>query len=338
VEISGCPAGVQITGQEIQEQLDRRRPGQSLFTTQRKEPDKVEIEDGIENNRTTGKAIRMIIRNKDAMSKAYDNLKDTPRPGHADFPARAKYPGLDLSGGAFFSGRMTACMVMAGAVAKKVLEKQGIATMAFLEQAGNVKATGVISDKEIQKNTYANPVHTATQKDAEKMAAEIESARIAGDSVGGVVECRINGLPVGAGAPMFGSLESKLSAALFAIPAVKGVEFGSGFKGAKTRGSKNNDAFRIKDGKVVTATNNCGGILGGLATGMPIVLRVAFKPTPSIAIAQDTVNLATMKETKIEVTGRHDPCVAVRAVPVVENVAAICIADILLQERGEKNG
>jgi len=338
VEIRGCPAGVKVTAQDIQEQLDRRRPGQSALTTQRKEPDIVEIESGIADGFTTDEPIHMLIRNKDAMSKAYGNLKDTPRPGHADFPARIKYPELDLSGGAFFSGRMTACMVMAGAVAKKMLQKEGIATMAFLEQVGKANATGEVTNADIQKNVYSNPVHTATAKDAERMAAEIESARIAGDSVGGIVEARITGLPVGTGEPMFGSLESRLSAAMFAIPAVKGVEFGSGFAGTKMKGSENNDAFAIKDGKIVTKTNNCGGILGGLATGMPVVFRVAFKPTPSIAKPQDTVDLATMTQTKIEVGGRHDPCVAVRAVPVVENVAAICIADILLQERGEQNG
>ncbi|MFA6329746.1 MAG: chorismate synthase [Candidatus Micrarchaeia archaeon] len=338
VEIKGCPAGVKVSEQEIQEQLDRRRPGQSALTTQRKEPDIVEIQSGMADGITTGDPICMIIRNRDAAPKAYDNLKDTPRPGHADFPARVKYPDLDLSGGAFFSGRMTACMVMAGAVAKKMLQKEGIVTMAFLQAAGKAVAEKPVSEEEIQKNTYANAAHAATAKDAERMAAEMESARKNGDSVGGVVEARITGLPVGTGGPLFGSLESRLSSALFAIPAVKGVEFGSGFAGARMHGSENNDAFAILNGKVVTKTNNAGGILGGLATGMPVVLRVAFKPTPSIARPQDTVNLSTMKETRIEITGRHDPCVAVRAVPVVESVAAICIADILLQERGEQNG
>jgi len=338
VEIKGCPAGVKVSREEIQEQLDRRKPGQSALTTQRKEPDLVEIESGIVDGYTTEEPIHLIIKNKDAMSKAYGNLRDTPRPGHADYPARVKYPDLDLSGGAFFSGRMTACMVMAGAVAKKVLQKEGIETMAFLQAAGKAEIGRAVPETEILKNTYSNSVHTAAPEAVEKMTAEIESARSAGDSIGGVVEARITGLPVGTGDPMFGSLESRLSAAMFAIPAVKGVEFGSGFAGAKMHGSENNDAFAIKDGLVVTKTNNCGGILGGLATGMPVVLRVAFKPTPSIAKPQDTVNLATMKETKIEITGRHDPCVAVRAVPVVENVAAICIADILLQERGEQNG
>jgi len=338
VEIKGCPAGVKVSEQEIQEQLDRRKPGQSALTTQRKEPDIVEIESGIVDGITNGEPIHMLIRNKDAVSKAYGNLKDTPRPGHADFPARIKYPDLDLSGGAFFSGRMTACMVMAGAVAKKLLQKEGIATMAFLQAAGKAEIEQPVSEEEIQKNTYTNAVHTAASEAVENMAAEIEATRSAGDSIGGVVEARITGLPVGTGDPMFGSLESRLSAAMFAIPAVKGVEFGSGFAGAKMKGSQNNDAFAIKDGLVVTKTNNCGGILGGLATGMPVVMRVAFKPTPSIAKPQDTVNLATMTQTKIEVGGRHDPCVAVRAVPVVENVAAICIADILLQERGNEHG
>ena len=334
VEIRGCPKGLRVAERDIQEQLDRRRPGQSGLTTKRAEKDKVEVEGGIAGGITTGGVIRMIIRNSDVESKAYGNLRDTPRPGHADFPAMVKYPGLDLSGGAFFSGRMTACLVMAGAVAKKVLERDGITTMAFLSAVGKEAVARPVSDEEIQKNTYANPVHTAAAEMVEKMARQIEEARKAGDSVGGIVEARIGGLPVGTGGPMFGSIESRLSAALFAIPAVKGVEFGSGFGASVKRGSQNNDAFEIRGGKVVTRTNNCGGILGGLATGMPIVFRVAFKPTPSIAIPQDTVDISKMTGTKIEIRGRHDPCVAVRAVPVVENVAALCIADIILQERG----
>jgi chorismate synthase len=335
VEIEGCPSGVAITEDDIQLQLDRRRPGQSSITTARNEEDKIVVESGIKDGRTTGGKIRLLVKNKDARSSSYEKTKSIPRPGHADYVSYLKYGRIEAGGG-FFSGRMTAAFVMAGAVAKKLLEAENIQTMAFARQIGKVALEGEVSDEEILENTYKNAVHTANPESAIKMQREVEAARSSGDSVGGIVELRITGVPAGTGEPMFSSLESVLSSAMFAIPAVKGIEFGSGFAGSSMFGSQNNDAYAIADGKVVTATNNSGGILGGLATGAPIVLRVAFKPTPSISKEQKSVDLQSMRETPLRIEGRHDPCVAIRAVCVVENVAAICIADLMLQEKKAK--
>jgi chorismate synthase len=336
VEIEGCPEGIEIGQGQIQRELDRRKPGQSAISTQRSEEDSVIIESGIANGETTGEKIRMLIKNRDADSSAYEAIRFTPRPGHADFPARAKYGmDADLSGGAFFSGRMTACMVMAGAVAKAIIAKRGIEATATAIQIGKIKIERIITDDEIRKNTFGNPVRAAAPEIIEEMATEIGAAKAKGDSVGGVIECRIFGVPAGAGNPMFRSVESRIASAMFAIPAVKGIEFGSGFEGAKLLGSQNNDEFVVRHGRVKTKTNNAGGILGGLATGMPIVFRVAIKPASSIAKEQKTVDLRTVQPAKISVGGRHDPCIVPRAVSVVENVAAIVIADILL---GGSNG
>ncbi|MBI5176453.1 chorismate synthase [Candidatus Micrarchaeota archaeon] len=344
VRIGGCPAGIEVNESDIQLQLDHRKPGQSLLTTQRVEEDKVVIESGIENGATTGGEISMHVKNKNVIAAHYSSMQNTPRPGHADFPAKVKYGPTDLSGGGFFSGRMTAAFVMAGAVAKKIIGKSGIETMAFARQIGSVSVQRDVSESEIRQNTYSNPVHTAAAESVEKMVTEVESARRDGDSVGGVIECRILGVPAGRGEPMFRSIESVVSQAMFAIPAVKGMEFGSGFAGSTLRGSQNNDGYALEDGKVVTTTNNCGGILGGLSTGMPIIFRVAIKPTSSIYTPQHTVDLQTMKPAMLSIKGRHDPCIAIRAVPVVENLAAVCIADMMLLEDegkkrlGERNG
>ncbi|MBI5635366.1 chorismate synthase [Candidatus Micrarchaeota archaeon] len=337
VEVTGCPKGIAVSADDIQAELDKRKPGQSALTTQRKEDDRVIIESGLEDGATTGGVIRMLVENKNIISAHYDKIKDTPRPGHADYPARVKY-GLDadLRGGAFFSGRMTAAFVMAGALAKKILEKRGIKTMAFAKQIGAVGITRVVGDEEILGNTYNNLVRTAAGEAADEMIAQVESARKDGDSVGGVIECRITGLPAGVGEPMFESIESVISKACFAIPAVKGVEFGSGFAGSSTRGSQNNDEFLLSGGKIVTKTNNSGGILGGLSDGMPVVFRVAIKPTASIFKKQQSVNLRTMQPAELLIEGRHDPCIAIRAVPVVESVAAFCILDILLSSQREE--
>jgi chorismate synthase len=335
VEIEGCPAGLGVNDDDIQLQLDRRKPGQSSITTGRREDDRVIIESGIKNGRTTGERIRLMVKNKDARSSSYEKTKSIPRPGHADYPAYMKYGQVEPGGG-FFSGRMTAAFVMAGAVAKKLLEAKGIRTMAFARQIGKVAMGGEVSEKEIVANTYANAVHAADAKVASQMQKEVEGVRDLGDSVGGIVECRITGVPAGSGEPMFASFESVLSQAVFAIPAAKGIEFGSGFAGSSLRGSQNNDAYSIVGGKVVTSTNNSGGILGGLATGSPIIFRVAFKPTSSIFMEQKSVDLKTLKEVRLRIEGRHDPCVAIRAVCVVENIAAICMADAMLRENGKR--
>jgi len=335
VEIEGCPKGLGISEDEIQRELDRRKPGGSSLVSGRKEDDKLIVESGIKNGKTTGEKIRLLVKNTDAKPQHYSAFGKTPRPGHADFTSSAKY-GKAQSGGGFFSGRMTAAFVMAGAIAKKLLLARGIRTMSFARQIGSVKLVGEVTDQMILVNTYKNDVHTADMAAAKKMSAAVEKAKGVGDSIGGIVECRITGVPAGIGAPMFCSIESSISQAIFAIPAAKGIEFGAGFAAAGMRGSEHNDAFYSKGGKVLTRTNNAGGILGGLSSGMPIVFRVAFKPTASIFMEQETVNLETMQQEKLRIQGRHDPCIAIRAVSVVENVAAFCMADILLRnEEGE---
>ncbi|MCX6771426.1 MAG: chorismate synthase [Candidatus Micrarchaeota archaeon] len=335
VEIEGCPKGLGISEGEIQQELDRRRPGSSSIVSGRKEEDKLIVEGGIKGGKTTGEKIRMLVENKDARPQHYAAFGKTPRPGHADFTSSAKYGKME-SGGGFFSGRMTAALVMAGAVAKKLLLARGIRTIAFARQIGGVKLEGEVPDQMILDNAYKNDVHTADMAVAKKMAAAVEKAKGAGDSIGGIVECRITGVPAGVGEPMFGSIESSISQAIFAIPAAKGIEFGAGFAAAGMLGSVHNDAFYSEAGQVRTRTNHAGGILGGLSSGMPIVFRVAFKPTASILMEQETVNLQTRRQEKLRIRGRHDPCIAIRAVPVVENVAAVCMADILLgNEEGE---
>ncbi|MFA6489093.1 MAG: chorismate synthase [Candidatus Micrarchaeia archaeon] len=336
VEIEGCPAGVEVGEADVQMWLDRRKPGASPLASARKEEDRVIVESGIENGKTTGGKMRMIVKNTDTKSKDYEKFGEVPRPGHADYPSIAKY-GSAQAGGGFFSGRMTAAFVMAGAVAKKLLEARGVQTLAFSRQIGKVRDEKGTKDADVRKNVYQNAVRAADLSLAEAMQKEIESAKAEGDSVGGVVECRVIGLPAGKGEPMFLSIEGRLSQAMFAIPAVKGVEFGAGFAAAGMLGSQNNDQFVASGGKIGTKTNNAGGILGGLSTGMPVVFRVAFKPTSSIFKPQATANLKTMKEEKLVIAGRHDPCIAIRAVPVVECVAAVCAADLMLAE-GEAKG
>lgn len=335
VEIEGCPKGLGISQGEIQLQLDRRKPGGSLLVSGRKEEDALIIESGIKAGKTTGEKIRMLVKNNDAKPQHYAPFGKTPRPGHADYTSSVKY-GKAQSGGGVFSGRMTAAFVMAGAIAKKLLLARGISTLAFARQIGSVKLEGDVTDQMIIENTYRNGVHTADMEAAGKMSAAVEKAKSAGDSIGGIVECRINGVPPGMGEPMFGSIESVISQAIFAIPAAKGIEFGSGFAAAGMKGSEHNDAFYFEGKEVRTRTNNAGGILGGLSSGMPIVFRVAFKPTASIFMEQESVNLEAGRQEKLRIQGRHDPCIAIRAVPVVESVAAICMAGIILEnEEGE---
>lgn len=334
VIVDGCPSGVPVHLREIQAEVDRRRSRGGL-TTGRREKDRVILISGIKKKRTTGEPIRMEIENKDVNSRVYEEMRNKPRPGHADYTARMKYKGLhDYRGGGIFSGRMTACYVMAGAIAKKLLALKGIKTLAHVVQVGKVKIDREISDEEIERNVYSSGVRCADPVIAKKMKVEILRAKEEGDSIGGVIEDRILGVPVGIGEPLFDSVESVLSHGMFSIPAVKGIEFGAGFRAAEMRGSEHNDPFTIRGGRVITSTNNAGGILGGLSNGMPIIFRVVVKPTSSIAKRQKTADLDQMKPAEIQVKGRHDPCIAIRAVPVVEAMAAICMADLLLE--GEK--
>ena len=330
VVIDGCPAGIELDLDYIQSELDRRRPGQSNITTSRNELDKFEILSGVFNGRTTGAPICMIIWNHDKDSSKYHRLKDTPRPGHADYTASLRYGGYnDYRGGGRFSGRITAGFVMAGAVSKQILEQKGITINAFTQQIGDIKSPPVSKDTIIEAES--NPVRCPHPETAEKMIYIIDEAKKAGDSIGGVVECHAYGVPPGVGQPVFDTLEGDLSKAFFAIPAVKAVEFGAGVRHAQMRGSESNDPFMLQNGVVETTSNNSGGILGGISIGMPIVSRLTFKPTPSIQKAQKMVNLKTLNETEIAIEGRHDPCIVPRAVPVVESVTAIVLVDHLIR-------
>jgi 3-phosphoshikimate 1-carboxyvinyltransferase len=330
VRISGVPAGLKIGRDFIQTELEKRRSYGALTTT-RREKDEVMILAGIENDITTGKDIEMEIENKDVRSRDYEKIRDTPRPGHADYTARVKYGGgLDMRGGGFFSGRMTACSVMAGAVAKKLLEQQGIQVMAFVKQIGDIALDKELTEAEISK-AYGYETRCPDPETSEKMKEEILKAKEEGDSVGGMIECRITGVPAGLGEPLFDSVESVITHAVFSIPAVKGIEFGSGFSSVIMRGSEHNDRYKIEKGLLITGTNNAGGALGGISTGMPIVFRVALKPTSSIDREQKTVDLKSLKETKLKIEGRHDPCIALRAPVVVESMAALTLADLLLR-------
>ena len=326
--IDGCPAGLPLTEKDIQVEVDKRRPGLTAVSTTRMEEDQVEILSGVYQGYTTGAPICMVIRNRDVRSESYEQIKYKPRPGHADYTSFIKYGGYnDYRGGGRFSGRVTAAYVMAGAVAKKLLQTINVEILAHTVQIGKVKIQRDLSYDEIRENTYRNPVRCADPKIASLMEREILEASEEGDSVGGIVEGIALNVPAGLGEPIFDSLDADIAKMMFNIPAVKGVEFGVGFKAASLRGSENNDQYAIRGGKIVTLSNNSGGVLGGISTGMPLITRVAFKPTPSISKKQKTVDLNRMEETEIEMTGRHDPCVVPRAVPVVESCLAFILAD-----------
>lgn len=306
VTMDGLPPGFTIDMEALQEFLDRRAPGQGKHTTSRKEADRPEFLCGLVGETTCGAPLTAVIRNTNTRSQDYDNLRDMPRPGHADFTAHLKYGGAeDVSGGGHFSGRLTAPLCIAGGICKQILAEKGIEITAKIKEIGG-KTEGFY---EI-----------------------IEEARLAGDSVGGIIECTVKGVPPGLGEPMFDGIENRISQAVFAIPAVKGIEFGRGFEAARIRGSENNDGFYYEDGKVVTKTNNHGGILGGISSGMDIVFRAAVKPTPSIALEQDSVSYAKGENGKLSVKGRHDPCIVPRAVPCMEAAAAIVIYDMIKGE------
>jgi chorismate synthase len=333
--LDGCPSGLPLSESDLQIELDKRKPGQSIITTQRKEEDKVEILSGIFNGYTTSAPICAIIWNQDSDSKPYEVIKNNPRPGHADYPSFIKYGGFaEYRGSGRFSGRLTATMVMGGAIAQKLLKYSlGIETIAYTIQIGQI-SSNPLSYEEAKLNRYTNDVRCPDLEIAEKMKSIIIEARKSGDSLGGIVECISVGLPVGLGEPIFSSMESDLSKALFSIPSVKAIEFGSGFSGAKLKGSENNDEYTIsEDNRIITKTNNSGGILGGLTNGMPLVMRIGFKPASSIAKKQKTVDLVSNSECEIVVPGRHDPCVVPRAIPVVESLVSFILADHAIRWR-----
>ncbi|MHA1965930.1 MAG: chorismate synthase [Candidatus Thorarchaeota archaeon] len=330
VVVEGYPPGLLIDESLIQQELDRRRPGRDALVSSRSEKDQVSIHSGIFNGKSTGGPIAMTIRNTDVDSASYEDIRHTPRPGHADYTARIKYgDNNDYRGGGFFSGRMTAAFVMAGSLAKQALRTSEMSILAHVIQIGKVRAKEDSSLQEIEKNVYSNSVRCADTSSASEMEAEIATAKREGDSVGGIIECRILGVPVGLGEPIFDSVESVISHAMFSIPGVKGIEFGSGFKGSSKRGSENNDSPSIVDGEIYWEKNDAGGILGGISNGAPIIFRVAFKPTPSISKKQRTVDLEKMEETWIQIKGRHDPSIVPRAVPVVEGLTATVLLDLV---------
>jgi chorismate synthase len=338
VTVDGCPSGISLTKNDIQKELDKRKPVKDGISTPRGEYDKVEILSGIFNSYTTGAPISLIVWNKEFQSDVYKEFRWKPRPGHADYPATVRYGGYaDYRGGGIFSGRLTIPFVAAGALAKKILRTRGIEVLANTVEVGGIKANQV-SIGTIKKNVYTNSMRCADLKAASEMERAVKKAKSAKDSLGGIVECIVTGVPAGLGDPICNSLDADLAHFLFCIPAVKGVEIGVGFAAARLKGSENNDQYEIKNGKVLTRTNNAGGILGGLSNGMPLVVRIAFKPPASILQKQKTVDLKTMKETELEIRGRYDACVVPRAVPVVEAVVANVLADHLLILEGKGGG
>jgi chorismate synthase len=331
VVIDGCPAGLEIDSEEINIALALRAPGRNPYTSPRNETDQAEILSGVFQGLTTGAPICIMIPNKDADSSKYEPIKDLLRPGHANYTYLEKYGVFDHRGGGRASARETACRVAAGAVAKKILNFYGIEVLAYIKQIGSVEAH--VQDS-LSVSTYHNLLFCPDSEAAVKMATLIEQAKAEGDSLGGIVEFIATSLPVGLGDPVYEKLEAKLAHAMLSLPAAKGFEIGSGFKSTAMMGSEHNDRFIHKDGKVQTDTNYAGGTLGGIATGMPLLGRVAFKPTSSIKKPQETLTLSGEQATfNLPEGSRHDPCVAIRAVPVVEAMAALVLADLLLMNR-----
>lgn len=334
VNIGGFPAGIDLDMDFIQNEMARRRPGRE-FATKRSETDIPEILSGVLNGKTTGAPICAIIRNNDTRSSDYSQYENIPRPSHADYPARLRYKGFsDIRGGGHFSGRLTAPLVFAGALCKAYLETKGIAVGAHLYSIGEVFDTPfdpVNITADMLNTLYNKTFPVISDTSAEKMKTVISDAADNKDSIGGIIECAVTGITGGIGSPIYCGVENILSSILFGIPAVKGVEFGDGFGLARMYGSNANDAYRYRDGKLITETNLNGGILGGITTGMPVIFRTAIKPTPSVSKPQLTADLKTGELSELVIKGRHDPCIAVRAVAAVEAAAAVGIAELILE-------
>lgn len=334
VVIDGLPAGIEIDMDKVMRFMQRRSAVGKAYATARNEKDEPEILSGLLNNRTCGASLCAIIKNTDVRSQDYKNLTNVPRPSHSDYPAYVKYQGNnDVSGGGHFSGRLTAPLCFAGAVCKQILEISGITVGAHIYSIKNIKDLPFdpinISSEQLNKIT-GKEFCVIDDEIGKAMQEQIAFAKSECDSVGGIVECCAVGLPCGIGEPMFDGVENRISSAIFAIPAVKGIEFGLGFESSNIFGSQNNDAYFIDDDVIKTKTNNAGGILGGITTGMPLVFRVAFKPTASIAKEQESVNLSKKENTKLIIKGRHDPCIVPRAVACVEAVCAITLLDMII--------
>ncbi|MDO5825436.1 MAG: chorismate synthase [Methanosphaera sp.] len=328
--IDGCPAGLELTREDIQEELDKRRPGTSKITTARDEKDQVEILSGLFNGKTDGTPIAAIVKNTDQRSKNYDNLINKPRPGHGDLCWYEKYLNYDYRGGGRGSGRVTIGHVIGGAVAKKLLERYSITTTAHVTQIYNIKTEKEYPLDKIKENIAKNNVRCADLEIAKQMEEEILKAKENGDSLGGIVEIIIDNLPMGLGQPIFEKMDGQLAKALMNIGAVKGVEIGLGFDSVMLKGSQMNDEFRMENAKVTTKTNNAGGVLGGMTNGMPLVIRIAVKPTPSVSGIQNTVNLESGCDDTIDITGRHDPCICPRITTVAESACNMVIVDNML--------
>lgn len=330
MHLDGVPAGERIDTDELQHFLNRRSPGHGVGASTRRERDIPRFLSGLANGVTDGGRISATIANEDAHPADYAATRFIPRPGHADYTAYMKYGSDYSTGGGRFSGRMTAPLCIAGGICLQLLAREGVVIISRIAELA-----GIADEGELTQSTADKPFPTVSEAQGDKMLAAIAASKNAGDSVGGVIECAVLNAPVGLGGALFEGLEGRISSLLFAIPAVKGVEFGAGFAAVRMRGSENNDAFAVNGGRVVTKTNNSGGILGGISNGMPIVFRVAVKPTPSIAMTQKSVDLTTMTETELAVSGRHDSCIVPRAVPCVEAAAAIAVYDALLEFRRE---
>ena len=332
VIIDGAPIGYEISIEQIKDELRKRRPNQSEITTPRDEKDILVIEAGIKEGKTNGEPIVAYVRNEDKDSTYYEKIKNTPRPGHADFVANTKYEGFnDPKGGGRFSGRMTLGLVIAGSISRQILEKLNISFKSYTKEIGPIIGkNNILSDDEIYDKT--NLVRAADPIVIDDMKKYILEIKNQGDSCGGIIETTIEGLPIGVGEPWFESIESKLSSIIFSIPAVKGIEFGKGFQASKMKGSEHNDQMNFdEDDQMNYLSNNAGGIIGGLSNGERVIFRVAFKPTSSISIKQQTVDVKSGESTNLEVKGRHDPCIVPRAVPVVQNTSAIAIIDLMIE-------
>ena len=332
----GIPSGEKIDTAYIQKQMSRRAPGQDSTATSRKEPDTAEILSGIENGVTTGGEIRIVIKNTNTKSSDYDNLKYTPRPSHADYPAFVKYNGqADMRGSGHFSGRMTAPLTALGAVCRQVLKNRGIHIGGHVFNIGDrfdIAFDPVLVNEQTLDSLSEKYFATLSEDAQTDMRMVIEDAKKDGDSIGGAVEVAVTGMPVGIGNHMFGGVENIISTLIFGVPAVKGVSFGAGFDFSFLRGSEANDAYYYEKERVLTATNNCGGIAGGMTTGMPIIVKAAIKPTPTVFLPQNTVNLKTKENVLITAKGRHDPCIVPRALPAIEAAVAVAITMLLAED------
>lgn len=330
VVVEGVPAGLELELEAVQRELNRRRPGQGPTATARKESDLVEVLSGLFEGKTTGAPLAMVIRNSDQHSQDYESIRYTPRPSHGDYAGFIRSQGCqDYRGGGHFSGRLTAPLVAAGAVAKQVLARHGVWVGAHISSIYGISDAS-LEDEEALRAVAAKTFPVLDDAKGEEMRQAILEAKNEGDSVGGAVECAVFGLPAGLGAPDFGcNVEGIFAQYLFAVPAVKGVDFGAGVAFSLMRGSEANDPFEVRDGKVVTKTNHAGGVNGGITNGMPVTFEATIRPTPSIALPQESVDLRTGEETEIEIHGRHDPCIVPRAVPVIEAAAALAACAVL---------